>query len=75
MGVGLSKGATCLALASFEKPDIFQSLLLMEPILYKVPGRIEKTYLSELTLKRKSEFNSIEEAYESYSKKPPMNRW
>lgn len=76
LGIGLSKGAGILTHAEATRPGSFHSLLLMEPIIYlTMTPRLENTPLSLLTLKRRSEFKSLEEAFQSYSTRSAMKNW
>lgn len=76
IGIGHSMGGTVLSLVEIAHPKTFSCLVLLEPVLTLPPyGRSETTLLAEMTLKRKSTFNSKESIYSQFSSKPPFKSW
>lgn len=82
IGVGHSLGAMTTLMAAIETPDLFQALVLIEPVLFPrlrgvlmrllAPFGILKRIhpLIKGTLKRKTRFESREAMYERYRVKP-----
>eukprot|EP00026_Physarum_polycephalum_P012112 Phypoly_transcript_12385.p1 GENE.Phypoly_transcript_12385~~Phypoly_transcript_12385.p1 ORF type:complete len:311 (-),score=38.16 Phypoly_transcript_12385:179-1111(-) len=76
IAVGHSMGGTVAALVEISHPKTFGCLVLMEPILPPPPyGRIEKSKLAEMTLRRKSFFPDKESVRSAFSTKFPFNMW
>ena len=86
IAVGHSIGAMTSLLAAIEKPDLFQALVLMEPVLYprwyggffrlaaplKLLRRVHP--LIRRTLRRKTIFPGTQKMFENYRKKPRFRR-
>ncbi len=82
IGVGHSLGAMTTLMAAIENPDLFQMLVLIEPVLFPrlrgllmrllaLFGILKKIHpLIRGTLKRKTRFESQEAMYQRYRVKP-----
>ena len=82
IGVGHSLGAMTTLMAAIQDPSMFQMLVLMEPVLFPRSWGIVMRLLAPFgvlkeihplirgTLKRKTRFDSREEMYQNYRKKP-----
>lgn len=75
LGVGHSMGATTLLLAALAAPDLFDRLVLFEPITAPAaPGRSMKDHpLVNRALRRRRGFGSVEEAIDNFRGKPPLS--
>ncbi|KAF8588338.1 hypothetical protein K439DRAFT_652977 [Ramaria rubella] len=77
VGVGHSFGGTTLCLAAITQPELFQSLILVEPLIvptsYKRGPRLDG--LIQATIRKPSQFPSREIAKGIFKKYPPMNTW
>ena len=78
VGVGHSAGGTAMLLAEQARPGTFRSLYLYEPVIVPVDpplGRDTGNWLAEGARRRRDVFPSREQAYSTYSSKPPFERW
>lgn len=68
-------GGAALVMAELLRPDTFEFLLLIEPVIY--PGQVEAidSPFSERARRRKARFPSREAARENFSSKPPFATW
>lgn len=78
--VGHSMGATTIALAALDSPGcvgraVFIDPIIMDPRFYKISFTVDDYPIASLTLKRRSVWDSREQAIESYSGKPPFDTW
>ncbi|WP_208028453.1 alpha/beta fold hydrolase [Rhabdothermincola sediminis] len=77
-GVGHSKGGAALLLAEEQRPGTFRALYLFEPVVFP-PDVVEATDhagsnpLVEGALRRRSEFESFDAAYDNFATKPPFS--
>jgi len=76
-GIGHSMGGAALVLAAARQPDLFRSLWLYEPVI--VPpedGMLPDgdNTMSEGAARRRERFESLEQAYENYRSKPPLDQ-
>lgn len=75
-GIGHSCGATALAMAEIEGAHTFKSLYLYEPIIPSPKDQSahpSSNFLSTITLRRRTSFDSPQAAFENYSTKSPTN--
>jgi pimeloyl-ACP methyl ester carboxylesterase len=77
--VGHSSGATAVALAAARDPDLFEALLLVDPVLLRPPSERDEEErkggfgLAERTKRRRAVFPSRAAAREAYSKRFPFS--
>ena len=86
IAIGHSIGAMTSLLAALEKPELFQALVLIEPVIYprwygmffriaaplKILRRVHP--LIRRTLRRKTHFPDKQKMFDNYRKKPRFNR-
>jgi pimeloyl-ACP methyl ester carboxylesterase len=73
---GHSKGGAALLLGEAKQPGTFPRVLAYEPIVFPTETALppqEDFFLARAARKRRNEWGSIEEAYENYASKPPLN--
>ncbi len=81
IGIGHSIGAVATLFASIKRPDLFSKIVLIDPVLipwrYIIPfslikmiGRKDLFFLAKLARKRRSTWESKEEAYSYFKEKP-----
>jgi pimeloyl-ACP methyl ester carboxylesterase len=76
VGVGHSLGGALLLMAADRFPDLFEALVLYEPIVFPPtpePFDPGQSPLAQGALRRRREFASYREAIGNYRSKPPMN--
>lgn len=78
LGVGHSMGAAALLMATLMEPQRFSGLVLYEPIIFPPEMRaifrlMGDAPLATVARKRRSKFESHEEAILNFSRKAPMN--
>ncbi len=76
-GIGHSMGGAALVLAAAARPDAYRSLWLYEPVI--VPPADRPLFdgdnpMSEAASRRRDEFDSLDQAYENYRSKPPLDQ-
>lgn len=87
IAVGHSMGGAALVMAALARPDLFQALILYEPIIF--PSHIRDTIqkssertdtkgapsnsMADGARRRRNSFASRNEAFANYASKPPMN--
>ena len=80
IGLGHSAGAVALMLAASERPDLFESLILMEPVIFNPLKRFAIDVIRSIglgnsiapvkkALSRKNHFDSLQQAEEYFSNK------
>jgi pimeloyl-ACP methyl ester carboxylesterase len=73
--IGHSMGAAALLITEIERPGTFAALAVYEPVVR--PTDLEPSegpsVLVEGARKRRSEFASVQEAYDNFASKPPLN--
>lgn len=75
-GVGHSSGGAALAMAEIVAPGTFDTLVLVEPIVYPAPyGRTEDHPLTVSALRRRRVFDSLDHVLESFRGRGPFARW
>jgi pimeloyl-ACP methyl ester carboxylesterase len=76
VGFGHSMGGAALLMAAARRPELFDRLVLFEPIVPPpMPEQIDpdQVPLVRGARRRKARFESIEAAYENYRSKPPLS--
>lgn len=79
IGAGHSMGGAALVMAALRAPELFQALVLYEPIIFPPQVRIGMTEtgipspLADGARRRRGTFASFDEAITNYSSKPPLN--
>jgi len=76
IGVGHSAGGAALVLAELARPGMFESLVLVEPIIFPPPyGRFPENPMSMGALRRRPGFASREAAYANFASKAAFSEW
>lgn len=76
-GIGHSMGGAALVLAAGRRPDAFRSLWLYEPVILPPGDRTltdGENPMSEAALRRRNRFDSLDQAYENYLAKAPLDQ-
>jgi pimeloyl-ACP methyl ester carboxylesterase len=76
-GVGHSMGGAALVMAASRRPDAFRSLWLYEPVVVPTDGGLMPegdNPMSEAAARRRDRFDSVDQAYENYRSKPPLDK-
>jgi pimeloyl-ACP methyl ester carboxylesterase len=76
-GVGHSMGGAALVLAAGRRPDAFRSLWLYEPVIFPAGDRTitdGENPMSEAAARRRTRFDSLDQAYENYRAKAPLDQ-
>ena len=76
-GIGHSMGGAALVLAAARRPDAFRSLWLYEPAIVPAEGGPlpdGDNSLSEGAARRRDRFDSLDQAYENYRSKAPLDQ-
>jgi pimeloyl-ACP methyl ester carboxylesterase len=76
-GVAHSMGGAALVLAAAHRPAAFRSLWLYEPVIVG-PGMLPPPdgpdSMAEGAARRRDTFDSLDQAFENYASKPPLNQ-
>lgn len=78
-GFGHSMGGAALLMAAHRRPELFDRLVLFEPIAHPPPeSDLSEQELRQLpivsgAIRRRARFGSFQEAYENYRGKPPLS--
>jgi pimeloyl-ACP methyl ester carboxylesterase len=74
IGVGHSMGGATLMAAALEQPELFEALVVYEPIVLE-PSVLAALgeVLAERALHRRDEFDSPDDAFEHFSTRPPTS--
>jgi pimeloyl-ACP methyl ester carboxylesterase len=72
---GHSKGATSLVLGAADRPGVYPRIWAYEPIIFEHGADlpVEDFPLARNARRRRNEWASREEIYESYASRPPLN--
>lgn len=76
-GIGHSMGGAALVLAAARRPDAFRSLWLYEPAIVPTEGGPlpdGDNPMSEGAARRRDRFDSLDQAYENYRSKAPLDQ-
>lgn len=76
-GIGHSMGGAALVLAAAARPDALRSLWLYEPVIVPPEDRplLEgDNPMSEAAVRRRNKFDSLDQAYENYRSKAPLDQ-
>ena len=76
-GIGHSMGGAALVLAAAQRLDAFRSLWLYEPVIFPTerwPLPDGDNPMSEAAARRRDRFDSLDQAYENYRSKPPLDQ-
>ena len=87
IGMGHSLGAVSTMFAAIKRPDLFEKIILIEPVFLPLPlllfihyfplpksWKLKANRLIDITLKRRDIWDTREEIYESYRKKKLFKR-
>lgn len=76
VGVGHSAGGAALLLAELAEPGLFESLVLVEPIVFPPPyGRYPDNPMAAAARRRRRRFASREAAHQHWFAKPAFSAW
>lgn len=79
VGFGHSMGGAALLMAAHRAPELFERLVLFEPISHEAsPGSVTREEIREYpivqgALRRRRSFPSFDAAYENFRSKPPLS--
>jgi pimeloyl-ACP methyl ester carboxylesterase len=76
-GIGHSMGGAALVLAAAARPRALRSLWLYEPVIVPPQDRLlfdGDTPMSEAAARRRNKFDSLDQAYENYRSKAPLDQ-
>ena len=74
IGAGHSMGAAGLIMAALREPTLFRALVLYEPIVFPANYRqLGTNPMAAAARRRRTSFDSYEEAFANYASKPPLN--
>ncbi len=76
-GIGHSMGGAALVLAAGRRPDAFRSLWLYEPVIVPTEGwplPDGENPMSDGAARRRDRFDSLDQAYENYGSKAPLDQ-
>eukprot|EP00927_Polykrikos_kofoidii_P079134 TRINITY_DN75928_c0_g1_i1.p1 TRINITY_DN75928_c0_g1~~TRINITY_DN75928_c0_g1_i1.p1 ORF type:complete len:391 (-),score=22.18 TRINITY_DN75928_c0_g1_i1:52-1065(-) len=74
MGVGHSFGGAGLLMTAARFPDLFERLILYEPVVFVVP-RVDNEIMAAAARRRRDRWNSREHAYSDLIRKPVFARF
>ncbi len=74
VGIGHSMGGAAVARATVARPGAFRHLVLIEPIIFPVSGRLEHGPMSAVARKRRHTFESRAAAKERF-RRGPFSEW
>lgn len=86
IGIGHSMGGVATMLASIQRPDLFKSIVLIDPVIiprrilrfYSVVKRLPITVESPLTrsaLRRRRQWQNRQEAFDRFRRYPLFKKW
>lgn len=73
VGVGHSMGATALIMAALSAPQLFDLLIVVEPIVFPPRADTVDSPLAAGARRRRDRFPSFAAAIDNFSAKPPLN--
>lgn len=75
VGVGHSSGGHATVLAAARAPDVFRTLLVIDPTIFPPEWYSQPRLDASFTLRRKNNWQSIEEMIERFRNRPPFAAW
>lgn len=75
IGIGHSSGGHAMALAAALAPEVFRSLLLIDPTIFPAARYAEPKLDASFTLRRKNHWHSAEEMIERFRDRKPFAAW
>ncbi|EPG68254.1 alpha/beta fold hydrolase [Leptospira wolffii] len=79
VGIGHSLGGASLLLASYQKPNLFRKIFVMDPVVLNFPVILATFFignpLAKGALKRRREFKDLNIVRKAYRKSPTFARW
>jgi len=84
VALGHSSGGTSLGLTAVRMPELFRRVAMLDPIVFPPPHPLRSpdaaptagaALMVERTRRRRAEWPSAREMFESLSSKPPFNSW
>ncbi len=79
VGFGHSMGGAALLMAAHRRPDLFDRLVLFEPIAFApadtslTEAELHRVPIIAGAMRRRTRFASFDDAYENYRSKPPLS--
>ena len=72
---GHSKGAAALVLGAADRPGIYPRIWAYEPVIFKNSSDVPVTDfpLATIARRRRNEWTSVDEIYDAYASKPPLD--
>jgi pimeloyl-ACP methyl ester carboxylesterase len=74
-GIGHSSGGHAIALAAALAPEVFRSLLIVDPTIFPQERYAQPKIDASFTLRRKNHWQSIEEMIERFRDRKPFAAW
>jgi len=75
VAVGHSAGATAIALSAAADPQLFQRIILIDPVLYPRAGTEQGSPLAQRARKRRMVWESRTAMFNSYKARDPFRTW
>jgi len=75
IGVGHSMGAHALVVAAASHPEAFSALLLIDPVIRSQEHYVGPFQGAQFVAKRRNEWSSPQEMYESFANRRPFATW
>jgi lipase len=75
VGVGHSIGGHAVTLAAARQPNLFASLLLIDPVILPREMYVGVVDLNHFAARRRNQWNSPDEMFERFKDRPPFNGW
>jgi pimeloyl-ACP methyl ester carboxylesterase len=75
LGVGHSLGGHAVTLATAQRPGVFASLLLLDPVIRTKEQYTGPWAKTGFVAKRRNEWSSVQEMFERFENRWPFNAW
>lgn len=75
VAIGHSSGGHATVLAAASAPDAFRTLLVIDPTIFPPEWYAQPRLDASFTLRRKNQWNSVEEMIERFRNRPPFASW